>query len=127
LSNAAVETTLQIAEGVSRGVVGGGYPIMSGHSGVRNVANFNRENSGTPEQLKRIACLGGMFGLGTDGAKATDWAHDGMLADFVKDVRTAPTSQAMAGKDLVDNHRLHSADYFYRMWQKVEAQKRNVQ
>jgi len=51
----------------------------------------------------------------------------GMLADFVKDVRTAPTSQAMAGKDLVDNHLLHSADYFYRMWQKVEAQKRNVQ
>ena len=51
----------------------------------------------------------------------------GMLADFVKDVRTAPTSQAMAGKDLVDNHLLHSANYFYRMWQKVEAQKRNVQ
>lgn len=229
MSNAAVETTLQIAEGVSRGVVGGGYPIMSGHSGVRNVANFNRENSRTPEQLKRIACLGGMFGLGTDGAKATDWAreyaqafglmngvfsppntsqtpgacvnaslgqgmvafgtdmnslvktprptmvefapgdvprfadiynannpantdnpllpvqpksqtgtrvwdynidgvaHYGMLADFVKDVRTAPTSQAMAGKDLVDNHLLHSADYFYRMWQKVEAQRRNVQ
>lgn len=229
MSNAAVETTLQIAEGVSRGVVGGGYPIMSGHSGVRNVANFNRENSRTPEQLKRIACLGGMFGLGTDGAKATDWAREyaqafglmngvfsppntsqtpgacvnaslgqgmvafgtdmnslvktprptmvefapgdvprfadiynannpantdnpllpvqpksqtgtrvwdynidgvaqyGMLADFVKDVRTAPTSQAMAGKDLVDNHLLHSADYFYRMWQKVEAQKRNVQ
>lgn len=54
-------------------------------------------------------------------------AHDGMLADFVKDVRTAPTGQAMGGKDLVDNHLLRSADYFYRMWQKVEAQKRNVQ
>ena len=33
-------------------------------------------------------------------------AHDGMLADFVKDVQTAPTSQAMAGKDIVDNHLL---------------------
>lgn len=194
---------------------------MSGHSGIRNVANFNKENSRTPAQLKRVACLGGMFGLGTDGAKATDWAreyaqafgimnsaftpgacanpsfgpgmvafgtdmnslvksprptmtefapgdvprladiynannpnntdnpllpvlprsqsgariwdynadgvaHYGMLADFVRDVRTAPT-QAMAGKDLVDNHLLRTADYFYRMWQKVEAQKNNVQ
>jgi hypothetical protein len=50
-----------------------------------------------------------------------------MLADFVKDVRTANANQAMSGKDLVDNHLLHSADYFYRMWKKVDAQKSNVQ
>jgi microsomal dipeptidase-like Zn-dependent dipeptidase len=219
MSNAAVERALQIAEGVPHG----GYPMMSGHSGIRNVANFNKENSRTPAQLKRVACLGGMFGLGTDGAKATDWAreyaqafnvmnsafttpgacanpslgagmvafgtdmnslvksprptmaefppgdvpryadiynannpnntdnpflpvlprsqtgartwdynadgvaHYGMLADFVRDVRTAPANQAMPGKDLVDNHLLHTADYFYRMWQKVETQKNNVQ
>ena len=218
MSNAAVERALQIAEGVPHG----GYPMMSGHSGIRNVANFNKENSRTPAQLKRVACLGGMFGLGTDGAKATDWAreyaqafnimngafttpgacanpslgtgmvafgtdmnslvksprptmaefppgdvprfadiynsnnsnntdnpflpvlprsqtgartwdyntdgvaHFGMLADFVRDVRTAP-AQGMPGKDLVDNHLLHTADYFYRMWQKVETQKSNVQ
>jgi microsomal dipeptidase-like Zn-dependent dipeptidase len=217
MSNAAVDTALGIAESVPKG----GYPVMSGHSGVRSTANFNKENSRTPAQLKRIACLGGMFGLGTDGAKATDWAreyaevfglmnsaftpggctnaslgtgivafgtdmnslvksprptlveiaqgdaprysdiynannpnnrdnpflpilsrsqsgtrtwdynldgvaHYGMLADFVRDVRITGTP-AMGGKELVDNHLLHGADYFYRMWQKIESQKVNVQ
>jgi len=217
MSNAAVETALQIAESVPHG----GYPIMSGHSGIRSTADFNKENSRTPAQLKRIACLGGMFGLGTDGARATVWAgqyaqafgimnsaftsgtctnttlgpgmvafgtdmnslvksprptmielvpgdaprytdiynpnnpnntdnpflpvlarsqsgtrtwdynndgvaHYGMLADFIKDVRITGTP-AMGGKDLVDNHLLRSADYFYRMWQRIESQKGNVQ
>ena len=49
-----------------------------------------------------------------------------MFADFVKDVRTAPANQAMGGKDLVDNHLLRSADYFFRMWQKIEANKNSV-
>jgi len=217
MSNAAVEKALQIAESVPHG----GYPVMSGHSGIRSTADFNKENSRTPAQLKRIACLGGMFGLGTDGARATVWAgqyaqafgimnaaftsgtctnpslgtgmvafgtdmnslvksprptmielvpgdaprysdiynpnnpnntdnsflpvlarsqsgtrtwdynndgvaHYGMLADFIKDVRLTGTP-AMGGKDLVDNHLLHSADYFFHMWQKIESQKNNVQ
>jgi hypothetical protein len=60
-------------------------------------------------------------------------AHYGMFADFVKDVRTAPPNQAispnqcMNGKDLVDNHLMRSADYFWRMWQKIEAQRLQVQ
>ena len=70
MSNFAAERTLGIAEGVP-----GGYPVNSGHSAIRAAnTNFNAENSRTPAQLRRVACLGGMFGLGTDGAKATDWA-----------------------------------------------------
>jgi hypothetical protein len=70
----------------------------------------------------------------TTGNKTWDYnfngvAHFGMYADFVKDVRTAPVNPLMtkSGKDLVDNHLLKSADYFFRMWQKIESQKSNVQ
>lgn len=220
MSNRSVETALQIAEAVQPG---GGYPLVSGHSAIRdrNSQHFNAENSRTRAQLQRIGCLQGMFGLGTDGAQAYDWAsqyldaftemgkptalcpdksalgkgrvafgtdtnslvstprptifdvkpgtlprftdiynpnnaandnpllpaqarsttgartwdynfdgvaHYGMYADFVKDVRTAQTTPLMTktGKDLVDNHLLRSADYFFRMWQKIESQKTNV-
>jgi hypothetical protein len=192
---------------IARAITGGGYPLNSGHSAIRdpNSASFNREQSRTQAQLRQIACLGGMFGLGTDGAMAYDWAnqymqaigimstgtcpnsgllgpglvafgtdtnslvktprptmveldpnvaprfvdvfnhnldipglpplgpslkappnvawdynrdgvaHYGMLADFVRDVRGSPH-----GHDLVDNHLMRSADYFWHMWQKVE-------
>jgi microsomal dipeptidase-like Zn-dependent dipeptidase len=227
MSNAAAEDALRIAA-----LVPGGYPVNSGHSAIRTLANpdFSAESSRTPSQLQRIACLGGMFGLGTSAAKAYDWAgqyalaintmnsaftptgcsnkslgpggaalgtdtnsfvraprptmieldpgqaprmaniyppfasdnpklpflqrstmtgvtwngtpwsvtwdynfngvaHYGMYADFVQDVRAAPASatQGMGGKGLVDSHLLLSADYFYHMWQKVEAQAHNVQ
>jgi hypothetical protein len=230
MSNFAAERTLALAEGVP----GGGYPVNSGHSAIRAAnTSFNAENSRTPAQLRRVACLGGMFGLGTDGAKATDWAsqyvqafnimngvfgtpactnaslgpgmvafgtdtnslvntprptmtgfapgtvpiqriadiynpnnpnnynpgspsmsplgnpllpvlpvsqlgpvkwdynfvgvaHYGMFADFVRDVRTAPAAPP-GGRDLVDNHLMRGADNFYRMWQKAEIQKKNVQ
>ena len=208
MSNRAAERALQIAEGID---MGRGYPLMSGHSGIRarDVEHSNAENSRTRAQLVRIGCLQGMFGLGTDGADAYDWArqyvdaftemnkpfsaqsqcpnkvsfgpgsvafgtdtnslvksprptaivppplarnsvvynnafprsqtgtktwdynlegvaHYGMYADFVKDVRTAPVNQGMNGADLVDNHLMRSADYFWRMWQKIEAQKVKV-
>ena len=199
MSHKSAERALQIAEGIT----GGGYPLTSGHSGIRNqnVEHSNAENSRTRTQLARIGCLQGMFGLGTDGADAYDWArqyvqafismqcsskvsfgpgnvafgtdmnslvksprptaivppplarnsviynnafprsqtgtktwdynlegvaHYGLLADFVKDVRTAPVNQGMTGADLVDNHLMRSADYFWHMWQKIEAQKVNV-
>ena len=94
MSNAAVETALQMAEKVPNG----GFPLMSGHSGVRNVADFNKENSRTPAQLKRIACLGGMFGLGTDGAKATDWARQYAGAfNIMNSAFPAPGSSPAAG------------------------------
>jgi microsomal dipeptidase-like Zn-dependent dipeptidase len=216
LSDRAVETVLGMAESVP----GGGYPLVSGHSAVRDGGQFNAENSRSRSQLQRIGCLQGMFGLGTDGAEAYPWAsqyltaftemgrptalcpdksslgkgrvalgtdtnslvksprptlvelrtgpprfsdiynpasaandnpllpalsrstagsrtfdynidgvaHYGMYADFVKDLRTAPVSGSLSitGKDLVDNHLLQSADYFFRMWQRIESQKTNV-
>jgi microsomal dipeptidase-like Zn-dependent dipeptidase len=217
MSNRAVNDVLTMAEAIP----GGGYPLVSGHSAIRDRNRFNAENSRSRTQLQRIGCLQGMFGLGTDGAEAYDWAsqymdavqemakptstcsnsgtlgkgrvafgtdtnslvrtarptlidmrpgtlprytdiynpaspandnpllpalprsstgvrtwdynidgvaHYGMFADFVKDVRTAPASAALAttGKDLVDNYLLRSADYFFRMWQRIEAQKANV-
>lgn len=78
MSNRAANRTLSIAGGIA----GGGYPVMSGHSGIRNRMFFqpgnerHAENSRTTTQIARIACLGGMFGLGTDGARAVDWTFE---------------------------------------------------
>jgi hypothetical protein len=74
MSNAAANRTLSLAWGVP----GGGYPLMSGHAGIRerNSSHRSAENSRTTAQLARIACLGGMFGLGTDGARAVDWTAE---------------------------------------------------
>ena len=69
----------------------------------------------------------------TTGTRTWDYnfdgvAHYGMFADFVKDIRTAPTTPLMTetGKDLVDNHLLRSADYFFRMWQKIESEEQRA-
>jgi len=73
MSDRAANRTLAIANAVS----GGGYPVTSGHTAVRDRASsqFNAETSRTTTQLARIACLGGMFGLGTDAAGAHRWAQ----------------------------------------------------
>ena len=72
MSHQAVERALQIAESIP----GGGYPLMSGHSAIRdrNSPHFHKESHRTQAQLDRIGCLGGMFGLGTDGAEPRIWA-----------------------------------------------------
>jgi hypothetical protein len=44
----------------------------------------------------------------------------------IEAVRTAPVNQNIGGVDLVDNHLMRSADYFWHMWQKIEAQKIKV-
>lgn len=73
MSHRAAERTLQIAEGIA----GGGYPLVSGHSGIRaQNGEFNAENSRTRTQLQRIGCLQGMFGLGTSEADAYEWAKE---------------------------------------------------
>jgi hypothetical protein len=70
MSDRAANRTLAIATAVP----GGGYPVTSGHSAVRDRnSQFNAENSRTTTQLAQIACLGGMFGLGTDGIGANRW------------------------------------------------------
>ena len=71
MSNKGVEQTLGLAEAVNPGV---GYPINSGHSGIR-IGSSNKENSRSRAQLLRIAKLHGMFGLGTDGVHAYSWSR----------------------------------------------------
>jgi microsomal dipeptidase-like Zn-dependent dipeptidase len=75
MSDRAANRTLLRAAAVP----GGGYPVTSGHSAVRTrgPAGHDKENSRTTAQLARIACLGGMFGLGTgekNGTRAVDWS-----------------------------------------------------
>jgi microsomal dipeptidase-like Zn-dependent dipeptidase len=68
MSQKSADQTLAIAETY-------GYPIMSGHSGIRGWQGASAENSRTPVQLQRISRLHGMFGLGTDGAYSSSWAQ----------------------------------------------------
>ncbi len=204
MSQKTANATLSIAENMP----GDGYPLISGHSGIRGVAGANAENSRSPEQLRRISRLHGMFGLGTDGVHASQWAlnyqsamekmgylnsgianyqngaisfgtdlnglvkgpvpggpqnrvvydasfppssvtgsaktwnynsegvaHYGMLSDFLHDVHTMPANNhingqgvptGITGADLVDQHLFRSADYFWHMWERCEAQSANV-
>jgi hypothetical protein len=223
MSHLSVEEALDIAESIPNG----GYPLVSGHSGVRGWGG-NTEHARARDQLARIGCLQGMFGLETEESDAHLWArhylqalaamaiptnkcpnktglgagrvafgtdtnslvyspprpmagaydknrfvsphpknpanpsigisvlyntaefpmamsrtgnkswdyndvgvaHYGMYPDFIQDVRIAPLApdrgMTMTGRDLVNNHLMRSAEYFYRMWQKIEAQKSNV-
>lgn len=166
---------------VARKAAPGGYPLNSGHNCMRNTCGAS-ENQRTAEQLKQLAALGGMAGVGTAGIDAKMWlrdyaavvqalgsgggagfgtdtdglvmsprprqgsnvvydakfpasrsgsrewnynkegvAHYGMFADFIQDVRSLP-----GGAKFVDEHLMSSADAFWRMWQKCEAQKSKV-
>jgi uncharacterized delta-60 repeat protein len=55
----------------------GGYPLMSGHTGIRDrhSEDLNAENARTKAQLAKVACLGGMFGIGTAARGAYTWAE----------------------------------------------------
>ncbi len=68
-------------------------------------ARFPRSRTGTKE-----------WDYNRDGV-----AHYGMLADFVRDMRTAPD-----GERLVSEKLLGSAEFFAQMWERAEAQKGNV-
>ena len=69
MSQFSAERVLTIAEAVP----GGGYPLMSGHTGVRGWHGNRDENKRTAAQLHRIAALHGMFGLGMGGMDAYEW------------------------------------------------------
>jgi microsomal dipeptidase-like Zn-dependent dipeptidase len=74
MSTKAVDQVLSIAEGY-------GYPINSGHSGLRGVGPPpHAENMRSASQLQRIAHLHGMFGLGSDGAIAVSWLQQYQMA-----------------------------------------------
>jgi microsomal dipeptidase-like Zn-dependent dipeptidase len=205
MSQKTADATLDLAETF-------GYPIVSGHSGIRGQAGADAENSRTKRHLERISKLHGMFGLGTDGAHRNGWAsqyqtamtymgyqsadtgkaiyrngavafgtdlnglvkgpkpggsnsvtydasfpksssanvggskywdyntegvaHYGMMADFVRHVRTAPSNNytglggiplGVPGSELVDHHLNRNANYFWLMWQRIEARKGSVQ
>ncbi len=200
MSQKAADSTLTIAESF-------GYPVVSGHTGIRGQGGADAENSRTPRQIQRLGVLHGMLGLGSDGVHSTQWArsyqqvmidmgymnpdtttgnyqngavsfgtdlnglvkgpmpgggnrvaydasfpmstsgtktwnyntegvaHYGMLADCVRDVRTTPSNGFMGpqgvplgvnGATLVDKHLNRSADYFWHMWELIEARKGNV-
>lgn len=200
MSQKTADETLTIAEQF-------GYPVVSGHTGIRGQGGSKAENSRTPRQMERLSRLHGMFGLGSDGATANSWAglyqtaminmgymnsdpqkanyqfgavsfgtdlnglvkgprpgggtqvkygpafpmsttmtrswnyntegvaHYGMLTDFLVHVRTAAangyraaggTPLGVTGDDLVNNHLFRSANYFWQMWERIEARKAGV-
>lgn len=211
MSDIAVDQVLALAESID---AGRGYPVNSGHSGMRGMFGNAAETSRSKTQLFRIARLQGMFGLGSDGATAAGWsrqyqttmqimgfrspdparavyqpgaiafgtdlnglvkgpkppgtrrpeydaarfpqplpppsrtgnkqwdyiadgvAHYGLLPEFVRDVSTTgraglgfnPAGQPydVTGDELVDQHLYLGADYFFRMWERSEAQKTKV-
>ncbi len=94
MSQLSANRTLEKAAAVP-----GGYPLVSGHNNVRTFAtNLEpNENNRTTDQLKKIADLGGMFGLGSDAVTA---------ADYLNDYLAASQSMVIAGKGLVARHQL---------------------
>ncbi len=95
-------------------------PMPGGGNRVQYGSNFPKSSSGSKS-----------WDYNTDGV-----AHYGMMADFVKDVRTAPASEGtssqgvplgVSGEDLVDNHLNRGANYLWQMWQLIEARKTSVQ
>jgi microsomal dipeptidase-like Zn-dependent dipeptidase len=58
----------------------------------------------------------------TDGV-----AHYGMIADFLRAVRTMPQhGQLPGGAKLIDDYLEHGAEYFFETWQKAEQQSTKV-
>ncbi|MEO6525740.1 MAG: membrane dipeptidase [Gemmatimonadaceae bacterium] len=94
-------------------------PRPGGGTRVKYDASFAMSRSGNKS-----------WNYNTDGV-----AHYGMMADWVRDLRTMPgngyvgpggVALGVAGPDLVDNHLFRTADYFWRMWEKIESRKGSV-
>ena len=95
-------------------------PQPGGGSRVAYSAAFPRSSAGSKT-----------WDYNTDGV-----VHYGMMADFVVDVRTAPSTGStssqgvplgVTGNELVDDHLNRSANYFWQMWELIEARKARVQ
>ncbi|MEP6689802.1 MAG: fibronectin type III domain-containing protein [Gemmatimonadaceae bacterium] len=94
-------------------------PMPGGGNRVVYDAQFQMSNTGTK-----------FWNYNTEGV-----AHYGMLADFVRDVRNAPSNgyigpegvaMGVAGPDLVDTHLMRSANHFWEMWERIESRKSSV-
>jgi microsomal dipeptidase-like Zn-dependent dipeptidase len=88
MSHHSAEKTLELGEQF-------GYPIVSGHSGIRGQAGADAENSRTRRQLERISKLHGMFGLGSDGVDRSGWANQYQNAMTVMGYPNSDTSKAI--------------------------------
>ncbi|MBX3298301.1 MAG: membrane dipeptidase [Acidobacteria bacterium] len=86
-----IDAILKIAEAVP-----GGYPLVSGHTGLRT--ELKNENSRTPAQLAKIAQLGGMFGLGSDDVTTGAWINQYIAAS--KQMGAASAGRVAFGSDL---------------------------
>jgi microsomal dipeptidase-like Zn-dependent dipeptidase len=83
---------------------------------------------------------GPSFAMSSSGNKSWDYntegvAHYGMMADWIRDLRTMPgngfigpngAALGVPGASLVDDHLFRGADYFWRMWEKIEQRKASV-
>jgi hypothetical protein len=75
-----------------------------------------------------VVAYSATFPMSSSGTKTWDYntegvAHYGMLPDFIAHVRSVSGNSM----DLVDKHLFRSADYFWHMWERIEAQKVKVQ
>jgi microsomal dipeptidase-like Zn-dependent dipeptidase len=89
LSEVAVEDVFHLAEEYKRG-----YPLNSSHNSIRKKNKDNSENSRSAEQLKKIASLGGMFGLGLSGIDAP-----GFLIDYRTSLEAMGNRNVSLGTD----------------------------
>jgi hypothetical protein len=88
MSHHSAETTLDIAEQF-------GYPIVSGHTGIRGQAGGDAENSRTRSQMQRISKLHGMLGLGSDGVSRSAWASQYQTAMNIMGYQSRDTTKAI--------------------------------
>jgi microsomal dipeptidase-like Zn-dependent dipeptidase len=92
MSERAVDATLRVAENFAD-TAGGGYPLMSGHNGLRG--NGGSERLLTEKQLQRIVKSGGMLGLGWGDGNAEQF-----LAGYRDVRRIVPANRVGFGTDM---------------------------
>lgn len=92
MSQKAANQTLDVAEAMPLG----GYPINSGHNGLRSMApeGSRNENQRTRAQVRRIMRLQGMVGLGWGGDAA------GFLDNLHAMLKVAAPKQCAIGTDM---------------------------
>jgi hypothetical protein len=106
------------------------YSAVVQAMGNNAIAGFGTDTNGfapgMPPRPASSVVYDASFPKSSLGNKQWDYnsdgvAHYGMLADFLKDARTAP-----GGAELIDNNLMHGADYFLQTWRKSEAQSSQV-